>query len=183
MAGPSLAARLWALRSLRFTRLQTFALGLMAVGLVASLVLPALLFVRQWRYSTYMEVAATVKVVEPPTERAGQLREGSVTLDYTASGLPQTVTLATTRFDDDDLVIGNTVPLHVNPNKLGEVETENTWHTIVMTLIFTLISAGVAVLGGFLFRWLTPELQAEAEDFDDDDDIFEPMPERKRIQR
>mgnify|MGYP000973962698 CR=1 FL=1 len=183
MAGPSFAARLWSLRGLPLTRPQKFALGLIAVGVIAAITLPLLLVARQWRYSTYITVTATVKAVEPAVEDVSEgwevRRAGSVTLDYVASGLPQTVTLAATRFDADRIVVGNSVPLHVNPNKLGEVETENTWHNILMTLLFTLASVVMAAAGGLLFRWLTPELAAEEPD-DDDDGIFEPMPQRPR---
>ena len=53
------------------------------------------------------------------------------------------------------------------------------------SVMLTVAAAGVAVLAWLLFRWLTPEVQAD-EDHDDeaeDDDIFEPMPERPRFRR
>lgn len=209
MAGLSLLSflsRLWALRQARFTKLQKFALGLVAIGAIMAVVFPMLLVVRQWRVETYMLVDATVKALEERCNLLGKTesgkfevvktaacaetevflssnaaddwqvqREGFVTLDYVASGLPQSVTLAAGRFDAENMVVGNTVPLHVNPNKLDEVETGTTWHNFLMTLLFAAISASMAVVGGMLFRWLTPELAAAAaaED-DDDDDIFEP---------
>lgn len=206
MAGPSFLSRLWALRRLSFTRLQTFALGLLLIGAAMAFAFPMMLVVRQWRVETFMLVEARVTALEERCNLLGKTvtgkfevvkttacaetevflssnaaddwqvqREGFVTLDYVASGLPQSVTLAAGRFDAEKLVVGNTVPLHVNPNKLDEVETGTTWHNFLMTLLFAGLSAGMAVAGWFLFRWLTPELAPTpaTDDGDDDDDIFE----------
>ncbi|MFO1034647.1 MAG: hypothetical protein U1E15_11410 [Hyphomicrobiales bacterium] len=165
MAGPTLPARLWALRTTRFSRLQKFALGLMVVGAIAAAGLPLLLVARHWRASDFMPVTATVTAVKPArSDGPAELRQGAVTLGYTASGLPQSVTLAANRLDAEMLEVGKTVPVFVNPNRLGDVETANTRRNIIMTLLFALAGAGLAVLGGLLFRWLTPELRPGEEE-------------------
>lgn len=220
MARLPILSRLWALRQVKFTRLERFALALVVIGLATTLALPGMLLLRQWRVETFMEVQATVKALEERCNLLGKTvsgkfelvkttacaeadvflasnaaddwkvtREGVVTLDYVASGLSQSVTLPTTRFDADSLKVGASVPLHVNPNRLEDVETETTWHNFIMTLVFTLIGAGMAVVGWLLFRWLrsggTAEDSLQTIDpaaASDDDDIFEPrrpMQERR----
>jgi hypothetical protein len=97
-------------------------------------------------------------------------REGFVTLDYVASGLAQSVTLPAARFDAENVAVGRTLTLHVDPNHLDQVETETTWSGFLRTMLFTLVSAGVAALGWFLFRWLTPELQPDESGDDADEE-------------
>lgn len=186
----SLLARLWSLRGQPFTRAQRMALGLMTLGILFAVALPLLLVMRQWQVERFLQVDATVTALDlpPPVQSEGWevSRAGRVTLTYVASGLPQTVTLEANRFDPERLVLGNTVPLHVDPNHLGQVETETTWHTFLVTVMLTVAAVGVAVLAWLLFRWLTPEVQPDEDDdgeAEDDDDIFEPMPERPRFRR
>lgn len=94
-------------------------------------------------------------------------RRTYVSLDYVASGIQQNVMLEATLFDLGELVPGGTVPLFVNPNDLDDVETGITMRNMILTALLAVASAGVAALGWFLFRWLTPELDIEDEGEDD----------------
>jgi hypothetical protein len=100
-------------------------------------------------------------------------RKTLLSLDYVASGVPQTVTLDSRRFDMADVVPGGTVVLYINPNQLDEVETASTSRSLILTTILALASAAIAALGWIVFRMLTPELAEAGEDTDDQDSSIE----------
>jgi len=198
----SIWARLWSLSGTSFSRLQQFAIALMAFGVIIAVALPLILLARHYRVTALMEVPAKVLWVEERCDLLARSSSGFtkgeyefvrttscaeadmflasnvdqewqadrrtyVSLDYVASGIPQNVILEAKRFDLAGLVVGATVPLFVNPNDLDDVETGNTVRDTIVTALYSAASVGLAVLGWFLFRRLTPELDNKDDDQDD----------------